>query len=164
MLFVFVFLGVFLAVDVFYSLPLMIYNSQRYRGYRFKCPEIGSSSSTQWSYSIATQYGKDKWQLLGCKASSCTLVWASHLLIILSIHQQEDETLWKIQNSSHRLQKDHYFLIIATRAILYPLNLEISLQDPYCTWCVTRFKKTHAKKKKKKTYYILVFIGTSLKI
>ena len=58
------------------------------RGIALNTPKMAPSSSAQWSYPIATQCGRDKWQPLGCKASSCTLVWASHLVIMLCIHQE----------------------------------------------------------------------------
>lgn len=117
----------------------MIYDWQRYKGYRFKCTKNGPSSPTQWSYSIATQYGRDKWQPLGCKASSCTLAWAPHLVIMLGIHQEGLIT-------SQNLEKDHYFLIIATRAILYSWSLETSLEHPYYTICFTQIHKNTCKK------------------
>lgn len=66
----------------FFASLLMIHNLQRYH-------LNDLSSSAQWSFSIVTQHGRDKWQPLECEPFTCTLVWASHPVTALCTHQND---------------------------------------------------------------------------
>lgn len=54
------------------------------------------------------------------------LAWASHLVIMLGIHQEGQ--------ISENLETDHYFLIMATRGIFFE---EMSLEHSYYTFYIT---------------------------
>lgn len=99
-------------------------------------PKMALPHPPQPTYSIATQCGRDKWQPLGRKASSCTLAWASHLAIMPGHSSGENETdsgrLW----SPARVSKKIIIFLLRSNIMLSDPGLftwGLVLYFPYCT-------------------------------